>query len=311
MVRWRTCRCRSTRAFPADTFTATTFGSNATYSSTFATPGQRTVTVRVTVGARTTEQTLLIDAVNTAPSLSLTRPSPIYPYGNGNAASFFLSITDPNESDPSSLCARTRWEVNLPDLIEANTITNVIEGGCTQRVRFASSGSRSLTIRVTDADGLPSDQTFTINVEEPPANPNPVITGGGVKRWDRLASDTITCLFNAPLSNGVTLDLTAYAPSKDCNGNPNPTTYQGFVGVQNPDHEPLTYTWRLWLVTPSNVVNTQSGTNTDYAVPFLSYGTGGTFQCGITVQVFPQDVSRAKSQQVWTGQCNVRAVTPN
>ncbi len=304
---------------PNDTFSNEDFFGLRTVKSTFATPGSRTVTVTAKSANGARQDSVSVNVVNTAP-YAIPTFSKAYLWGvNSPATVFDLSIVDKNEINPQSLCSTARWEVDLPNLIESDTITNTVTGGCRQKIRFAKTDYQYVRIVLTDSDGLSKETLITLFVDNPPINPFPILTEGGIKNWD-IASSFGQC--SSPISRpqGSTIDLSVLPKATTgCNGLPNPRTLQGYVSLQNPDIEALEYVWNLTLTTPSGVypnaeqpVPLMRSTALDFPIPTVSYGSGGTYPCQVTVKVTPvNDASRVKILQVWSGQCLVAAVVPN
>jgi C1A family cysteine protease len=304
---------------PNDTFTNEDFFGLRTIRSTFTTPGTRTVTVTARSANGFRQDSISVNVINTAP-YAISTFSKAYVYSSNSPATVFdISIVDKNETNPQALCSTVRWEVDLPNLIESDTITNTVTGGCRQKIRFAQTDYQYVRIFITDSDGLTKETLITLFVDNPPINPYPVITNGGVKNWD-VAASFGQCLNLIPRPQGSTIDLSVLPKATTgCNGLPNPRTLQGFVTLQNPDNEALEYLWNLTLTTPngiypnpSNPVPLMQSSALDFPIPTVSYGLGGTYQCQVTVKVTPvNDASRVKIQQVWSGQCLVAAVVPN
>jgi C1A family cysteine protease len=304
---------------PNDSFSNSEFFGVRTYNTRFLTPGTRVIQVQVGSENQLKRSSLSVNVINTAPYAKFTFSKP-YVYGSNSPATVFdISILDKNETNPQALCSTVRWEVDLPNLIESDTITNTVTGGCRQKIRFASTEYQYVRVFMTDSDGLSNESLATILVENPPINPYPIITDGGVKNWD-IAASFGQC--SSPISRpqGSTIDLSVLPKATTgCNGLANPRTLQGFVTLQNPDNEALEYLWNLTLSTPngvypnpSNPVPLMQSRALDFPIPTVSYGLGGTYQCQVTVKVTPvNDASRVKIQQVWSGQCQVAAVVPN
>jgi C1A family cysteine protease len=278
---------------------------------TFTNAGLQSLSVTAQWSGQETTQNISFNVVNTKPYATLNAPDPLYTYQGGvPTPTFNLIVIDKNEINSQDLCATVRWEVELPDLIESDSITNTVTGGCTQKIRFAQAGYRTIQITLTDSDGLSANYPATYYVQPAPANPNPSILSGGVKNWDRLGQ--FNCLTGSAYPNGVTLNLTALAAaSTGCNGQPNPRTLQGFVNIQNPDNEPLSYAWRLSILSADITYYVATSNEQNFPVPYITFGLGGTYPCNVDVKVTPtNEPSRAKQQIVWTGQCQVAAFSP-
>ncbi len=281
---------------------------------TFSSAGNQILQVTARYGTQSTTQNIDFTVVNTAPQAKFTFPSPIYTYSSSlPTPEFSLRIVDKNEANPQTLCPNMRWEVDLPNLIESNTIANTVTGGCSQKIRFAGTGNHEVRVSITDSDGLSGSSSVNVLVQDPPVNPYPVILGGGVQRWD-IRNNTGFCIKDAV--NRTTLDLRSIAPSTNCDGLPNPTTFFAYVNVQNPDNDALEYAWQLTLITPSGEYTGtaflgMTSTEEKFAIPQVSYGVGGMYPCNVKVRIRAYyDPIRVRNQTIWSGQCQVAAVVP-
>ncbi len=297
---------------PTDSFSSIDFFGIRTYSSTFGSAGNRVLSISVRSGTGSKVGFLSVNVVNTAPKANFYLPSPIYTYSASlETPEFNIGILDKNETNPQDLCSNVRWEVDLPDLIESNTITNTVTGGCKQKIRFASTGYRYVRVFITDSDGLSDSSFANILVQDPPVNPYPIISSGGVQRWERLNSSGL-CIADFAIRS--TLDLRSHTPSTNCASQPNPTTFYASISVQNPDNEILEYQWKLTLIATSGNYSSGAFMNSNsenFAIPTVNYGAGGTYPCNVQIRINPRnDYNRTRNQIIWSGQCQVAAVVP-
>src|SRR5690606_38341491 len=117
--------------------------------------------------------------------------------------------------------------------------------GCQVEVTFGTSGSRTASATVKDAQNLTTTRSLTLNVSPPRENPYPVIAESGVYSIDsRLIGNYFTC-YDAAVASGATIDLRELGCSILIGSQPH--RYFAAVTVENPDNETLTYDWRLVL----------------------------------------------------------------
>jgi hypothetical protein len=277
---------------------------------TFSSTGNQTLQVTARYGTQSTTQNIDFEVVNTAPRGDLkVAVAPIYVYSsNTGAATFNLTITDPNESNPSSLCAGVQWEVQAPDVIEGDPNT-----GCSKQIRFGINGYRNVFVYLTDSDGLQVKTGGAFLVENPPANPNPVFTGAGIVPVERLRSGN--CSAGMVLSNGATLNLESLSYGTNCAGNANTAHYTASARADNPSAEQLEYDWIFRIngsiANRGYAFNSAVSSLGTYLISFTAFGLGGTFPCALEVQIIPtSDASRAKYITAWTGFCKVAAAVP-
>ena len=277
---------------------------------TFPSAGVQSLQVTARYGTQSTTQTIDFTVVNSAPIGDVrVAVTPIYVYSSAaGAAAFNLRITDPNESDPSALCDRVRWEVFAPDVIEGDA--NL---GCAKQIRFGVSGYRDVYVYVTDSDGLTQRSGGAFYVAPPPANPNPVFEGAGVTPVERLSAGQ--CSIGRVLSNGVTLTLDSLAFGTNCAGNPNTARYNAIARASNPSAEQLRYDWTLRIgdsvAASSTTYDASTSSSSGFELGFVTFGLGGTLPCQLDVAITPSaDSTRGKYATVWTGNCKVAPVVP-
>jgi YD repeat-containing protein len=151
-------------------------GATATATSSYATPGNRTVGLRVTDNdgaTATTTRTATIQ--NRAPSASFTAtPSTAL---SGVAISFNASAS----SDPDGTVAKYEWDLDGNGTYETNTGSTA-----SASQTYATPGNRTVGLRVTDNEGATATTTRTVTIQNRApsasftATPNPVVSGSNV-----------------------------------------------------------------------------------------------------------------------------------
>ncbi len=261
---------------------------------TFTTVGQRTITLRANYAGNVTEKSFVANVVNTAPSLSLSGSGTAY---IGEPYSVSATVSDINDAGTAALCSNTTWSIAAPDTLSTTT-------GCQVTVTYGATGTRTVSATTRDADGLSTTRSLTLDVQPPPVNPYPRVTGYGVYSRTLTSGPLYLCL-NANVPAGNTIDFT----ENGCNFVGETGThrrYSAFVQVENPDNEALTYDWRVYVTYggSEHLINGVSGSTDNTFVPY-SPGNAllGTEACRIAVTVHAPDPTRSKSLTVWTGSC--------
>jgi PKD repeat protein len=154
----------------------TNTGATATTSQAYATPGNRTIGLRVTDGdgaTATTTQTVAIQ--NRAPSASFTAtPNPAV---TGEAVTFDASAS----SDPDGTVAKYEWDLDGNGSYETSTGTTASASNT-----YAAQGSVTVGLRVTDDNGATATTTQAVTIQNHSpaaaftATPNPAPTGATV-----------------------------------------------------------------------------------------------------------------------------------
>lgn len=277
---------------------STIFGT-VVYGATFQSVGRRMINVRVTYPGVLGEllHAFPVDVVSTPPHLQfINLPGPVHV---AETVPLSVFITDPRGLPAQGLCASTDWQVRGADL------TLDADGSCSQRVRFAETGYRAVTVSAQSSGGRTGATTFQPFVQPAPENPYPRITAAGLERVAQ-SSGPQNCSRVQSVAQDAQIDLRANVTS--CDGAVNQPPYRARTTVENPDGESLAYAWTFWIGTPENV--TQRSGDATFGVNALSYGVGGSFSCGIGVTVTPPDIGREKTQPVWQGSCLVPAAGP-
>ena len=178
---------------PHTTFNATSTGSLGTKPHTYADNGPYTVTVTVTDDASDDSATFTVTVANVAPSTTAPADQSA---SEGTSKDVGLgSFTDPGADSP--------WAVDV-DWGDGSTHTmfNAMSTGSlgTKPHTYADNGQYTLTVTVTDKDGVSDSHTFKVTV----ANVAPTITSVG------FASSSVGCG-----SNNATLNVTFADPGAD------------------------------------------------------------------------------------------------
>ncbi|MFK7604144.1 C1 family peptidase [Deinococcus sp. SM5_A1] len=272
---------------------------------TFASTGTRTLTLLAQYGATQAQATLSVNVVNTPPSIVL---DPLGDPSQGVNFSITARINDINESNASALCANTTWSVDAPDTLASPT-------GCTQTIKFGTTGNRGVTIRTRDSEGATDAVLLTLTVQPPPANPYPTIISSGVYTRDlHSTGGVVTGCYDTPVASGATIDLRQNGCSFS---GATPPRFSGGVEVNNPSGETLTYEWKLYVTYLDPNTNSykdkllraaSASSSTTYSSNTFGlynvYNAGlGTDTCRVTLQINAPDPSRSKSLTVWTGRC--------
>ena len=179
----------------------TSTGTTASATTSYATPGARTVGLRVTDnGGATATTTRTVTAQNRAPSASFTAtPNPV---PTGTAVSLNASAS----TDPDGTIAKYEWDLDGNGTYETNAGTTA-----TISRTFTPAGEKTIGLRVTDNSGATATTTRTLTVTNraPTASftttPNPAPTG-------------TTVTFNGSGSSDPDGTITKYEWDLDGNG---------------------------------------------------------------------------------------------
>ena len=179
----------------------TNTGATATATSTYATPGVRTVALRVTdSNGATTTTTRTVTAQNRAPSASFTAtPNPV---SVGVTVSFNASAS----SDPDGTISKYEWDLDGNGSYETNT------GATATATRsYAGVSKPVIGLRITDNSGATATATATLTVQNLAptasftASANPAVAG-------------TTVTFNASASKDPDGTISKYEWDLDGNG---------------------------------------------------------------------------------------------
>ncbi len=145
----------------------TATGSAPEVRVTFATTGDRTITVKaVDSGGRETTKTVALAVENTAPELTITAPYNGQTFYAGQLVRFRSFNYDPNEEAYSVPCDQLAWSAGA-----------TLGTGCTLTVAdgFAE-GTRTVTLTATDSHGGVGSAQVTLSIGPAPANYPPRVT---------------------------------------------------------------------------------------------------------------------------------------
>lgn len=267
----------------------------ASLERTFTSVGPRTITVRASYAGNVTQKSFVANVVNTPPTLAVAGSGTAH---RGEPYTLTASVSDINDADTAALCAATTWAVSAPDALSAAS-------GCQVSVTFGVEGNRSVNVQTRDADGLVTARTFTFDVQPPPANPYPRVTGSGMYVRRLLPVGQVFLCLHSTVSPGAIIDLR----EKGCNfvgETGSHPLHWAHVDVENPSEESLTYDWRVYATigTGEQLINSALGS----ADPlFAPYSPGNavtiTVPCRVTVRVNAPDPARSKTLTVWSGSC--------
>ncbi|HEY7884414.1 MAG TPA: S8 family serine peptidase, partial [Cellvibrionaceae bacterium] len=186
-----------------------TVGNSAFYR--FDTAGNTSVTVTAEdLIGQTVSANRSVNVINSPPVVTLSQPTSGATIYVGQVVQLLGSATDMNEgSDPGPGNLSCTWtSSNAGDASFPRT------GSCNRTATFASTGSRTITLRATDPQGLSSSDTVTITVSPAPANLPPTMSMGSLSPAVNNYGD----------GYNWTTTLTANASATDPEGN-NPITY--------------------------------------------------------------------------------------
>ena len=268
---------------------------------TFATAGPRRLHLLAKYGTSEAVGTLNVDAVNSPPYLRLLSSGSPY---QGEPYSVTALIQDLNEPDARSLCANAVWSVDGPDTLASAT-------GCSQVIRFGTTGSRQVRVSTHDSEGAVGSDYLFLNVLPPPANPYPRLLGAGVYSLEYVLASGSALRFcdSLAVTGGATINLT----ESGCSAGIRPVPAQRYLAqakIENPTQEILTYDWNLYVTRDSEILlySAIQSTNPDFKLH--DYGNEGlvTSDCRVTLKINAPDPSRSKGPvTVWTGRCTYHA----
>jgi YD repeat-containing protein len=184
-------------------------GSSSSTTRSFATSGERMVGLRVTDNlGETATTTVKVNVTNRAPTASFTASPSSVPTGTNTTLSAAAS------SDPDGTIAKYEWDLDNNGSYETS-------GGATSSLvtSFATAGTKTVGLRVTDNSGATATTTRTVTVTNRAptatftASPNPVAVGATVS-------------FNAGASSDPDGTITKYEWDLDGNG-----TYETSTGT--------------------------------------------------------------------------------
>jgi hypothetical protein len=299
-------RVQVSSSVPGDSFTMTPFFGTAYWRSAFASAGTRHITVTVSTDGVEGAQTLSfpVTVANQAPQLRLVAGAGANPVV-GNTYTLAVRVDDRNE-DGAALCSRVQWRVTAPDVaLDGGT-------GCTQRIVYGTTGTRTAHISAVDSDGGVGTLEYLAFPNDPPANPYPRISGARLRAPD-IGRGLLICQPGAAQANGAVLDMRSLPGTTGCNGLPHTAPFYAAVDVENPSGEALSMRWSLWIQDVGQVVLTETGAQLTWPVNPRPYGNGEAVPCGVTVRVTPgvdPNPARETSTTAWWGSCLLPPAVP-
>lgn len=273
------------------------FGTNL-YGSTFQTTGPRTITVRVSYPGVPGElmDSFVINVVDTPPKVQFYN-LPTRALRVGEPVQLAIFVSDARGNPALNLCPSARY-----------TVDGILsgQGFCEVRVSFAAPGVREVTASVTSSTGRVGVATYRPTVL--PATDNPFrVVSAGLSRAPRSTS-VDSCSRATAVPNDTEIDLGSNITT--CDGAINQSPFIASAVVENPRGETLDYAWTFWVNTPDTVL--QRATDSRFGIGAERFGTGGTFACGVTLVVTPQDRDGTTSLPVvWRGTCRLAAFSPS
>ncbi|MBU2887768.1 S8 family serine peptidase [Gilvimarinus agarilyticus] len=201
-------------------------GNTAFYRFTTAGNASVTVTAEDLIG-QATSASRSVNVINSPPIVTLSQPTAGATIYVGQEVQLLGTATDANEgADPGPGNLSCTWtSSNAGDADFPHT------GSCNRQATFASTGTRTLTLRATDPQGLSSSDTVTITVSPAPANLPPTISMGSISPGINYNGDGYTW----------STTLTANASATDPEGN-----------------NPITYIWRATSFEPNSATEWRS-----------------------------------------------------
>jgi hypothetical protein len=262
----------------------------------FADAGTRRLSITARYGPQTVTAQQTVTVVNTAPEVALQAGGAA---AVGEDLVVSASIVDPNEPDPTALCATLEWVLPM-----GATATG---SGCQRVLRFSGSGPQYIGAKATDREGDTGMRWLLVAVAPAPANPYPRITGFQVYSRDRqlLGGLLASCVDNA-VPSPSTIDLR----DPGCRGgtlNALLSRYYAQVAVDNPAGEALLYDWSYTIdfgpgITPQTFALRRTVADWDLS-GIAVVPTAVAFGCTVDVTVVAPDAARNKSVRVFSGRC--------
>ncbi len=269
---------------------------------TFGIEGLHTLTLRTWYGSsEVVTGQFQVNVINSRPTIDLVLSDG--PYQETGFAITALPA-DINEASTAGLCSRLTWTTSV-----AATVAGT---GCSATITFHELGAARITARTTDSEGLSGTRSVDVVVQEPPANPYPVVVAASVRSRELRTVLGDTFCDSAEVTTGSTIDLR----QDGCTifGAP-PPRYYAEVFVDNPSGEALTYDWTLFVTIagssgPEEVVLTQSigGSEDTWSLRNNGNTNPVTSPCRVSVTVRAPEPERSKAVPVvWQGNCTYYA----
>ncbi|MDX6609099.1 MAG: hypothetical protein QOF85_1024 [Solirubrobacterales bacterium] len=153
----------------------TSTGATASITTSYATPGERSVGLRVTDNSGdATPATRALTVENRTPTVSFTAsPNPVL-------SGATINLDASSSSDPDGTIAKYDWD------LDGNGSYETTGGGATTTTSYATPGEKPIGLRVTDDSGATATTTRTVTIQNRApsasitATPNPVVSGSNV-----------------------------------------------------------------------------------------------------------------------------------
>jgi hypothetical protein len=144
-------------------------GSGNSITHTFTTEGTRLITLSATDGdGALGQEVITLDVVNSAPSVTITRPTPGETVFAGVPVTLRGTAFDTNEPGQDLACSALVWRSSVAG-------DDLTLAGCEVETTFPTLGARTLSLTATDPQGLSTTETVSITVVEPPDNLPPAV----------------------------------------------------------------------------------------------------------------------------------------
>lgn len=146
-------------------------GTGNSMTHAFTTVGTRTITLQSTDSEGALgQETISLTIENTAPSVTITRPTPNESVFAGSPVILRGTAFDTNEPGQDIACSSFVWNSSFAG-DDDFPLT-----GCETEATFSTLGARTLNLTVTDPQGLATTETVTVFVVEPPSNLPPSVS---------------------------------------------------------------------------------------------------------------------------------------
>ncbi len=146
-------------------------GTGNSITHAFTTVGTRTITLRSTdADGATGAEVITLTIENTAPSVTITRPTPGETVFAGSPVILRGTAFDTNEPDQDIACSSMTWRSSLAGDDEFPLT------GCETEATFSTLGLRTVSLTATDPQGLSTTESVTVVVVEPPNNLPPAVS---------------------------------------------------------------------------------------------------------------------------------------
>ncbi|MBI4164084.1 MAG: PKD domain-containing protein [Candidatus Aenigmarchaeota archaeon] len=278
-------------------------------STTFKTPGSKTVTLTVTDAdgsVNTTTKTVDVNAVNDAPVIIASLATPLESEDFTNPITVDLTSLESDEEDgPAADGNGLVWSVSGVDTSLLSASLNQATDVLTINSVPQASGTNTLTLTLTDSDGKTATTQFTITVS--PINDDPTSTSIPNQQWDEDTVKTINLLdyfsdvegpFQSilPVSQPANIQVTVsnfvatLTPNPDFNSNGGQTRTVQFIATDKGqpdgvDVKTKTSNVITLTVNPVNEISSDSTISSGSTVNEFSTVSGGSTISGTSIVV--------------------------